>query len=150
MRALVVVWAMQGWFGVLLVVSDGVTIFPRPRRTEQRCCLEMAFFSVMIQLSLWNRCVDGHTVVLCWFVLFFSFENLMLSLVSQDLDEFVSLLSHLWISVTATWLLHIPPSPACLSSHSWWHPGSFWPWCPDSPSVAQTTQLAVLTAGSLC
>lgn len=76
------------------------------------------------------RWTHSGFVLVC--LVFFSLEDLMLSLVSQNLHEFVSLLSHLWISATAPWLLHITPSPACLSSHSWWHPGPFWPWCPDS------------------
>lgn len=152
LKALAVVQAMQGWFGVLVVISEGISTFPMPRETEQQCCLEMGSLSLwQYNWYLWNTCIDGHRVFL-WLGglgVFFALEDLVLSLLSQD-PAWVCLLSHLWTSAAAPRLFHIAASPACLSSHSWWRLGSFWPWSPKSPGLVQTTQLAAFLTCSPC
>lgn len=50
--------------------------FPKARKSEQRCSLETGFFLCDDSVKLWNRCIDGHTVVLCWFVWVFFLASL--------------------------------------------------------------------------
>lgn len=154
LKALAVVQAMQEWFGVLVVISRGISTFPMPRETEWQRCFEMgSLFLWQYNWCLWSKCIDGHEGCVCVFGFdcgfFFLLEDLILSLLSQD-PAWVCLLSHLWTSAAAPWLFHIFAQPACLSSNSWWRPGSFWPWSPNSPRLAQTTQLAAFPTHSPC
>lgn len=151
MTALAVVWAMQGWFGALLVISDGITTFPRPRKTEQRCCLEMGFFlcddsvQPMEQMYSWTH--SGF--VLVWFR-FFSLQDLMLCLVSQD-PAWVRFPVESFMNFSNCTLAPPHPPLTTLSLLTFLLASRlFWPRSPKSAGVAQTAQVAVLPACSLC
>lgn len=68
---LAVAGATQGWFGVLVVISKGVSTFTLPRETECRCRLETGSLSLwQYNQHLWNKCMDGcrdFLLVLGWF-----------------------------------------------------------------------------------